>query len=29
MERADWLVGGFDSAQPRFLMLTAAGRSRG
>jgi hypothetical protein len=23
MERADWLEGGFDSAQARFLMLTA------
>jgi hypothetical protein len=23
MERADWLAGGFDSAQARFLMLTA------
>ncbi len=23
MERADWLEGGFDSAQARFLMVTA------
>jgi hypothetical protein len=23
MERADWLLAGFDSAQARFLMLTA------
>jgi hypothetical protein len=23
MERADWLDGGFDSAQARFLMMTA------
>jgi len=23
MERADWLAGGFDSAQARFLVLTA------
>ena len=23
MERTDWLAGGFDSAQARFLMLTA------
>jgi hypothetical protein len=28
MERADWLEGGFDSAQARFLMVTAIAHHR-